>query len=81
MTRKDIQIPFIFAHVRFASEARAKMQLERYTLQEVAIVSGRSDATVLACLSGQHKNPEMVTFLGVCNALDLNPLNYFDLAE
>lgn len=74
-------IPFVYAHVRFASDAREVMHLERYSLEIVALVSGVSEATISALLSGQHKNPEMKTFLCLCNALDLNPINYFDLVE
>lgn len=75
------KIDFVFAAVRFASDARTVMHTERYTLELVGVVSGTSEPTVSAMLSGQHKNPEMRTFLGICNALDLNPLDYFDLVE
>lgn len=75
------KIDFVFAAVRFAAHAREVMHIERYSMEIVAVVSGTSEPTVSAMLSGQHKNPEMKTFLGICNALDLNPINYFDLAE
>lgn len=81
MAHKIVQIDFVFAHVRFASHAREKMAIERYTLDEVAVVSGISATAISAHLSAQHKNVEMKTFLGICNALDLNPINYFDLME
>lgn len=81
MVTKIRSIPFIFAHVRFASDAREVMAVERYSIEVVAVVSGKSEAAIKSLLSAQHKNPEMQTFLGICNALDLNPINYFDLAE
>lgn len=81
MVIKIRSIPFIFARVRFASDARAVIALERYTIEEVAVTSGFSTAACKDLLSAQHKNPHMQTFLAICNALDLNPINYFDLAE
>jgi len=78
---KHVQIPFIFAQVRFASHARERIAVERYSVEEVAIVSGYSTAAVKDLLSGAHPNPHMQTFLAICNALDLNPVNYFDLME
>jgi len=81
MTIEYKNIPMVFAHVRFASDAREKMHVNRFTTQEVAAWSGKSTAALKDLLSAQHKNPEMETFLAFCNALNLNPLNYFDLAE
>lgn len=75
------QIDMIFAHVRFASDCRTVMHTERYSLELVSAVSGISPAAIKDLMSAMHKNPEMRTFLGICNALDLNPINYFDLSE
>jgi transcriptional regulator with XRE-family HTH domain len=81
MAIKIRHLDMYFAAPRFASDCRRVMAIENYTQLEVATVSGVSETTVTGICSGLNRNPEMKTFLGICNALDLNPLNYFDLEE
>ena len=81
MTHKLVKIDFVYAHVRFASHMRETMAVNRYTVEEIAVVSGYSSSSVKDMMSGAHPNPHMLTFLGICNALDLNPIDYFDLME
>jgi DNA-binding XRE family transcriptional regulator len=70
-----------FSAPRFARDCRHVMAVENYTQAEVAVAAGVSETTVMGMCSGLNPNPEMKTFLGIANALDLNPLNYFDLEE
>lgn len=81
MVTKIRHLDMYFAAPRFARDCRYVMAVENYTLLEVGTVAGVSETTVMAMCSGQNVNPEMKTFLGIANALDLNPLNYFDLEE
>jgi len=81
MATKYIHIDVTFAHVRFAAAARAKMAKEGFTAQEVAAFAGCSDTTVKVLLSAHQKNFEMKNYVGVCNALELNPADYFELGE
>lgn len=80
MTKKYKVVPFIFNAGKFAFAVRLKIQGGLY-LEEVAQIAGVSDTTVKAMASGLNYNPEMNTFLGICNALDLNALDYIELAD
>lgn len=73
-------VPFIFNAGKFALAIRLKIQGTDLA-QSVAAHAGVSDTTVRGMASGLNTNPEMNTFLGICNALDLNPLDYLELAE
>jgi DNA-binding XRE family transcriptional regulator len=81
MVTKIRHLDMYFAAPRFAADCRKVMAINNYQQNEVAAVAGVSETTVMGMCSGLNPNPEMKTFLGICNALDLNPLNYFDLEE
>jgi len=81
MATKFTHIDVIFSHARFAADARAKMAIEGFTAEEVAAFAGCSDTTVKVLISAHQKNFEMKNYIGVCNALDLNPADYFELGE
>lgn len=80
MTKKYKVVPFIFNAGKFGVAIRLKIQGTDLA-ESVALAAGVSDTTVRGLASGMHLNPEMNTFLGICNALDLNPLDYLELAE
>jgi len=81
MTAKYKVFPFVFNHTKFASDCRHKMVVGNLTRELVASHAGITESTITYYLSGQEDNMKMQNFLAVCNALDLNPLNYFDLGE
>jgi DNA-binding XRE family transcriptional regulator len=81
MVTKIRHLDMYFAAPRFAADCRKVMAVNNYQQNEVAAVAGVSETTVMGMCSGLNPNPEMKTFLGIANALDLNPLNYFDLEE
>ena len=74
-------IPFIFNAGKFGLAVRLKIDNVNITQEDVAGMAGISDTTVSRIASGLHANIEMNTFLGICNALDLNALDYLELAE
>lgn len=74
-------VPFIFNAGKFGLAVRLKIDNVNITQGDVAGIAGISDTTVSRIASGLHANIEMNTFLGICNALDLNALDYLELAE
>jgi DNA-binding Xre family transcriptional regulator len=80
MVTKWKVVPFVFNASKFAQAIRMHImgKGDLYTT-EVAAVAGISDATLGKLASGLETNCKMQTFLGVCNALDLNPLDYIEL--
>lgn len=73
-------VPFVFNSSKFAQAIRLHvMGKGDLYIEEVATVAGISDTTLGKLASGLETNCKMQTFLGVCNALDLNPLNYIEL--
>jgi len=73
-------VPFVFNSSKFAQAIRMHV-LGKGTLyaEEVATIAGISDTTLGKMASGLETNCKMQTFLGICNALDLNPLDYIEL--
>jgi DNA-binding Xre family transcriptional regulator len=80
MVTKWKVVPFVFNTSKFAQAIRLHVigKSDLY-IDEVAAVAGISDTTLGKLASGLENNCKMQTFLGVCNALDLNPLDYIEL--
>lgn len=73
-------VPFVFNASKFAQAIRLHtLGRGDLYLEEVAEIAGISDTTLSNMASGLHNNCKMQTFLGICNALDLNPLDYIEL--
>ena len=81
MVTKWKVVPFLFNAGKFGLAVRLKIDNVNVTQEDVAGMAGISDTTVSRIASGLHTNIEMNTFLGICNALDLNPLDYLELGE
>lgn len=82
MTKTYKVVPFVFNAQKFAQAIRLHVIGKGDIYQkEVAAVGGISETTLSKLASGLETNCKMQTFLGVCNALDLNPLDYLELAE
>jgi len=81
MTKTYKVVPMLFNSGKFALAIRLKIDKANVTKEDVAALANISDTTVASLASGLQDNPKMQTFLGICNALDLNPLDYFELAE
>jgi len=75
-------VSFVFNSSKFAQAIRLHIlgKGDLYT-SEVAQIAGISDTTLGKLASGLEDNCKMQTFLGVCNALDLNPLDYIELEQ
>jgi len=73
-------VPFVFNSSKFAQAIRLHIlgKGDLYAT-EVAAVAGISDTTLSKLCSGLESNCKMQTFLGVCNALDLNPIDFIEL--
>lgn len=80
MGKKYIIVPFVFNSSKFAQSIRLHVlgKGDLY-IEEVAAIAGVSDTTLSKLASGLENNCKMQTFLGICNALDLNPLDYIEL--
>ena len=80
MVTKWKVVPFVFNSSKFAQAIRLHIlgKGDLYA-SEVSQVAGISDTTLSKLASGIETNCKMQTFLGVCNALDLNPLDYIEL--
>lgn len=80
MVTKWKVVPFVFNSSKFAQAIRLHVLGTSDLYQtEIAAVAGISDTTLSKLASGLETNCKMQTFLGVCNALDLNPLDYIEL--
>jgi DNA-binding Xre family transcriptional regulator len=80
MVTKWKVVPFVFNTTKFAQAIRMHIigKGDLYAV-EVAAIAGISDTTLSKMCSGLEDNCKMQTFLGICNALDLNPLDYIEL--
>lgn len=81
MVTKYRVIPFVFNKFKFAQEITYAISVQKITIREIAEAADISPAAVKDLQTGKHANPEMKTWLGVCNALDLDPRNYFQLED
>jgi transcriptional regulator with XRE-family HTH domain len=73
-------IDFIFNHIKFATDIRGAMLENKLTGEELAEISGVSPATISACASNNNPKPHIGTILAIANALELNAMNYIELA-
>lgn len=82
MVTKWKVVPFVFNTTKFAQAIRMHImgKGDLYAV-EVAAIAGISSTTLSKMCSGIEDNCKMQTFLGICNALDLNPLDYIELSE
>jgi DNA-binding Xre family transcriptional regulator len=75
-------VPFVFNASKFAQAVRLHtLGKADVWVEEIAGVAGVSSTTIGKLASGLESNCKMQTFLGVCNALDLNPLDYIELEQ
>jgi len=73
-------VPFIFNTTKFAQAVRLHIiRKDDLYIEEIANVAGISDTTLSKMCAGLENNCKMQTFLGICNALDLNPLDFIEL--
>jgi len=80
MVTKWKVVPFVFNTSKFAQAIRLHvMGKGDLYVTDIAEVAGISDTTLAKMCSGLESNCKMQTFLGICNALDLNPLDYIEL--
>lgn len=80
MATKWKVVPFVFNSSKFAQAIRLHvMGKGDLYVGEVAQVAGISYTTLGKMASGLEINCKMQTFLGICNALDLNPLDFIEL--
>lgn len=81
MTVKYRIVNWEFNSIKLSQEINYAVNFRGITIAAVAAASGVSHAAVKDLMTGQHKNPEMKTVLGVINALDLDPRDYFQLGD
>jgi DNA-binding Xre family transcriptional regulator len=80
MVTKWKVVPFVFNTSKFAQAIRLHtLGKSDAFVSELAGVAGVSATTIGKMCSGLEDNCKMQTFLGICNALDLNPLDYIEL--
>lgn len=82
MVTKWKVVPFVFNSSKFAQSIRLHiLGKDDLYATEVAAIAGISNTTLGKMASGLETNCKMQTFLGICNALDLNPLDYIELEQ
>lgn len=81
MTTKHVAIPMQFTPYLFAEHVRAACRELDLQYAEVDEIGGLANGTISRYASGANGNPKMSTFLGICNALDLDPRKYFVLSS
>ena len=81
MVTKYRVIPFVFNKVKFAQEITYAISVQGVTIAAIAAAADISPAAVKDLQQAKHVNHEMKTWLGICNALDLDPRNYFQLED
>lgn len=81
MVNKIRSIPFVFRKHAFASDI-VSCRLELGVTQREAANSLRcTEAALGSYENALEDNPKLQNFLDVCNLYDLNPCEYFQLAE
>lgn len=81
MTTKHKNIPFVFDHENFAKAMDTVMTIDDITDEDLAGYIGLDHSTVNNYRHNRSSSwhPLMKNFLAICNALDLDPRNYFEL--
>lgn len=79
MVTKYRVVPFVFCYSRFATDLNYWINFNSLTVADVAAAAEVSPACVSDFLTGRHYNFEIKSLLGICNALDLDPRDYWEL--
>lgn len=79
MTSHIRSIPMVFDYIQFGTDVRAMMTELKLTATEVDTLAGYGQGNTSKFATHNKPNPEMNTFIACCNALDLDPRNYFKL--
>lgn len=74
-------VNFEFNRFKLSQEIIYAVNVRGVGIAEIAALAGISSAAVKDLKDGNHANPEMKTVLGVINALDLDPRDYFQLED
>jgi len=81
MTIKYRVINFTLNRLKLAQEIVYAIKFRGLTQEEIAEAAGISPTTVMELREGTNLNPELRSLLGVINALDLDPRDYFHLED
>ena len=81
MTIKYKIIPFELARIKLSQEINYAVVFRQVTIAAIAKEAGVSPAAVKDIKDDPNCNPEMKTFLGIINALDLDPRDFFQLKD
>lgn len=81
MGKRTVSVPMVFAQFRFALDIRVACRKYGVKYTDVDVLAGLGSGNTAAYANAKRRNPQMETFLGICNALDLDPRSYFLLAE
>lgn len=79
MVKKIKSIPMIFAIEAFKSDIEGAAIEHSMSLADVSELAGRTRSYLSKLIDDKRDNIEMDSFLSICNALDLDPRNYFVL--
>lgn len=80
VTRTRI-IPFKFNAIKLGNDIMIAKIHTGLSNADIAELCGIVSSAVARYERAEENNMKMQSFLAVCNALDLNPLNYFDLDD
>lgn len=79
MVKKYRVIPFVFRWHTFADAINQKIVDGGFTETDIAAVSGISATEINGLRRAMFRNMQLKTLLAVCNALDLDPREFWEL--
>lgn len=81
MVTRMRNIPFKFNAIKFGNEIMIAKIHTGLSNADIAELCGIVPSAISRYERAEEPNMKMQSFLAVCNALDLNPINYFDLDD
>lgn len=81
MAKRIRSIKMVFSAVKFGNDIMARRLELGLTTKDIEELSGLNQTAVARYERGEEPNPKMQSFLAVCNAYDIDPREYFELAE
>lgn len=81
MTKRERSIKMIFNPIKFGNDIMARRLELKLTTHDIETLSGLAQSAIARYERGEEPNPKMQSFLAVCNAYDIDPREYFELAE
>lgn len=79
MATKIRRIPFIFDVDAFITEVQSVGQDSGLSINEISVLAGRSSSYMTKLIEDDRSNVELNSLLSICNAIDIDPRQFFVL--